>query len=252
MISFNPNIADPTKPWLYAKGFVAVDTMDVERVANCMRRCVWSGIVWTGGERREAAFMSSHWAVLDFDAGYRLDQCQLDFADMIHVIGTTKSHTPAHHRFRIAIPWDEPIRSLPIYRASMARLIDKKGADEACKDGARFFWPCKEIVSVQAEGYTMEIVTELPPEPTPRPVMREGIAPWTTMMLRSSWPVGSRNSMAHRVAKDLLRAGQTEQLALATIKASVTYKGKITPQIERELRQAVRSARRAVDNEKTR
>lgn len=247
-------------------GFRAAQVTDLERLAKCMLSFIWSPIVFRGGVRREENFIEAFWCALDFeDPEFSLEQAQNVFCDMRHVIATTKSHglakgnAPACDRFRVLLEWSEPIPDLRIYRWNMRRMLDRHPADGACIDGARFFYPCKELVSinVDAEAYTAPVNYEVPPNFENE---RLGLSPEKLAELRASgkvpsfaarWlaneiPVGKRNTYCYGIAKDLTYAGFELAEIQARILASPTYFGKpITPPLLRKIEEATRNGAKA-------
>jgi len=143
--------------------FKIVGINTFEELAQLIIKYAWSPIIWANGRRNGVNFHVAYFAVLDFDApGYTLLQCKNDFCDMMHSIGTTKSHQKEKNgvicdRFRLVVLFEEPITDLQLYRHNLRQLADQYEADIACVDGARFFYPCKEIVSLSDEGFTLEI-----------------------------------------------------------------------------------------------
>lgn len=141
-----------------------LNTFDPHIVAKLICEFAWSPIVWVGGARKADAFASAFWCALDFDDGsYTLAQACDDVtqAGLAHVIGTTKSHgmpkgdAPACDRFRMLLRFDRVVDSRAVFeRAMRAAMQDFVGADKSCKDAARFFFPCVDIVSAaKGHGY---------------------------------------------------------------------------------------------------
>jgi hypothetical protein len=157
-----------------------LNTFDPHVVAKLVREFAWSPIVWAGGIRRAEAFASALWCALDFDDGvYTLAQALDDVtsAGLTHVIGTTKSHgkakgdTPACDRFRLLLRFDRVVDSRALYERVMRAAMDTfPGCDKSCKDAARFFFPCVDIVSA-ANGYSFwpfdEDADQAQPGPAP-------------------------------------------------------------------------------------
>lgn len=123
-----------------------------EYIEHVICKKVWSPIKWRDGVRKESHFLGAFMCALDFDSPQtNLEWARKTFADYNCTIGTTKSHQKEKNgvvcdRFRVCLWFDEPITELEKYKHNMALLIAKYGADRACKDGARFFFPCVEIV----------------------------------------------------------------------------------------------------------
>ena len=203
-VSVHPGPVNFSKPFLYSKGYRE------GRLGAALTTACWSPILWRGGRRNEQNFHASHWCVLDFDGGYKLEACLRDFGDMIHIVATTKSHTDSHHRFRLCIPWSEPISDLRTYRHNMERIILETNSDPACKDGGRFYWPSRELIAWNGGGRRME-VEEAPAQRkrNPRPRKTGALPVWVLNVMREGRIIapGERNSLCFRIAKDCLKAG---------------------------------------------
>jgi hypothetical protein len=108
--------------------------------------------------RANANLESISLLVLDFDEGLSLSDALLLFAPYKHIIGTSKSHGVEKNgkiedRFRVVLFLDKPVMSDGEFKEYWFAAYSKwPSMDKACKDSARFFFPCKEIVSVRAEG----------------------------------------------------------------------------------------------------
>jgi hypothetical protein len=112
-------------------------------------KSVWAPAIYKGGIRLEKMWLNCAIAALDFDDGMSLETALETFKDYAHIIATTKSHGIKGDRFRVILFFELPISNLELYKHNMKILTDKFGADKACKDGARFFYPCKDSVSVR-------------------------------------------------------------------------------------------------------
>jgi hypothetical protein len=261
MISFH--MAKDPSARVYRDGFKAADTNELARIARCVAEYTWSPCIWREGIRRQDKFSRADWAVLDFDNGeMTLAQACQGFCDMIHIIGTTKSHQVQKggiscDRFRVLLKFSNPIVNIRDYRYTMSKLIAKYPADPAPKDGARFFFPCKEIVQSAAEGYTEDV--------QPAPDWFENVNPKrlaghrrTSVMptfarnaLLSAVPVGRRNTTWYRLGKDLAKVGMDFDEIFSRIVSSPTYGGKINPDLGQEIGQAVRNGIVAAERELT-
>lgn len=158
MISYQRKLTD--HPGAYASGFKVADTDDVQRIARCIQRCVWSPSIFKDGRRIETHFLKSDWIALDFDSPeMSLEQAVKSFCDAVHIIGTTKSHQKVKNnlvcdRFRVLLKMTSTVSNLADYRHTVATVVNRYPCDPNPKDGARFFWPCQDIVSVSGEGFT--------------------------------------------------------------------------------------------------
>lgn len=260
MISFHRNLENLGDGRFYGSGFETAHIVDVERISVAMARYAWSPIRWKDGIRREVNFLGSYFCVLDFDDGsLSLDQARRVWCDATHVIGTTKSHKVSKgggvpvDRFRVLLYFGRLVDDLEVYRHTMQHYIDKYGADAACKDGARFFWPCKEIISVEPEGYAQDIVLptagrrKAPPHHPPTRYRDFGMVRRRTLAaLRSPFPEREKNFHCFQTAKDLFEAGYGFDEIYAIIVNSPTYRGVVPTDLAREISDCIRSGIKSV------
>lgn len=145
----------------YSSKFVnSVHPLDVTR-PEIITQSMWSPSLFEDGVRSNKSFSSTKLMVLDIDSGLSIEQAKKLFINFRHVIGTTRNHqkekvsasgriTPACDRFRIILELEEVITDAKVYKRVWHHV---KGMcpqlDEACKDPARFFYPCTEIVHIQ-------------------------------------------------------------------------------------------------------
>jgi hypothetical protein len=143
--------------------FDLVKPPDIASFSRVIATKVWSPIVWSGGVRKGENFISCQYMALDFDDGlFTLDDAKQWLADknLSGIIGTSKSHQkekttpsgkilPAVDRFRLVTPLAEPIRKASQYIYNMTAIMDELPCDKACKDAARYFFPCRDIVHTQ-------------------------------------------------------------------------------------------------------
>ena len=234
MISFLEMPVHTERPEYYARGFKIADVDDFERIAQGISRYVWSASAFDLGRRREISFLYADLAVFDFeDEGYSLEQALSDFCDCRHIIGTTRNHrlakdgSPAVDRFRVVIPFETRISDLLTFRYNMHRLWQSYPMDKKCLDGARYFFPCKEIVSVSNGGWHQAVhpVPEGWGKPVTSAAVKAGFVPEKVKKaLTEAWPVGDRNGTAYRVARDLAKAGFTYLEVYNLIASSPTYR----------------------------
>lgn len=257
MISYHPTSVNTSTPQSYANGFIAANTNDVSRLTSAIVRYVWSPIVWKNGVRRQSEFIQADWCVLDFDTPeLTLQQAKRNFCDMIHAIGTTKSHGKLKNgiicdRYRVLLLFSRPIILLNEYRYNMQKAISAYPADPACKDGARFFYPCTEIVQFSAEGYSQDVLEVPASQETEEgyirsessgPGNREGgrIPRWVEINLEEKQiPKGERNLTLFRMAKDCARAGLLEEHVYQRFINSKTFKSEMNNELKAEIRKLV-------------
>jgi hypothetical protein len=208
-------------------------------------------MIFKNGVRREANFLYCDWAVLDFDDGLDLEQAVNTYQDCTHIIATTKSHTEEHHKFRVCIPWSHRIETIQDLRHNQTKLLKRHGSDPACKDGARFYFPCIKIISWSKTGYREDVETAPPPKKVPRGVgSLTGFSKSVLYFTRHTIKVGRRNLTVSNVAKDLFRMGLHRETVLDLILMSPTYRGEtISGQLLNEIKTTIERARKKVDGE---
>lgn len=234
MISYHPRKCDYNK-WEYAEGYQPLATKDYGHLSVVMRKFVWSPIIYVGGHRKAENFIEAHFLGLDFDKGLRLSQAVENiFCDMSCIIGTTRHHQleKIDHttkkkvicdRFRILIELEEPIRSAEHYKQKVKSYVDRYGCDVQACDGARFFWPCKNIVFSNHEGFKEEIgdppkqvdekdkwTMEQQREWAQKNYRLRGLTGWLKKFLEKGVipeKFGGRNTACNQAARELLCIG---------------------------------------------
>lgn len=119
----------------------------------------WSPCTFEDGYRAKRFFQTADVVALDFDGGTTLSDAviQARRSGYIFAIATTKSHkkekvtksgvvVPPMDRFRLIIPTARQITNMDEYEWVMSCAIRTfRGADDACKDAARFFFPSTRL-----------------------------------------------------------------------------------------------------------
>ncbi len=116
----------------------------------------------------------------------------------------------------------ELLRDLSTYHYNVKKMVDSYGADPTCVDGARFYWRCKEIISVNSEGHFQDVL--LPPDNFydnsdlvtsgkrfKPPFERKIPSPQVCAILRGGVRNGERNSTCFRVGLELGSMGYSEE-----------------------------------------
>lgn len=242
----------------YASGFSILNNGDMlERI---VLKCVWSSIVWKDNVRKSDNFLLSKFLVLDFDSvgDETMEGINDSLKDFKRIIATTKSHQKDKggvtcDRYRLIIPFTTPITSLDVYRYNYSLALKKYWwADPACKDGARFFFPSKEIVYLDREGeYTWDVV-DLPCASTAsvnhtftRPEIKRKIPSWYLAFINDGVldKNNSRNTTLYKMAADLFRLGFTEsEIRQLALRAPIKWEGV-------SLESAIKSAKKRNHNE---
>jgi hypothetical protein len=272
MISYSetPVPAHPTREdaKYFTRGFKVARVDDVERLARGIARFAWTPAEYRNGYRCEQNFLRARWIGLDFDNDEEgADIIPLDeavnelFADYVHIIGTTKSHQKSkkgeapRDRFRVMLRMSCGVTDIELYRYQLVCAMREWPCDAQCKDAARFFWPCREIVSTNADGLEWNVMFEPADDIEARRYARTKmlgmqaarsagliIPRWIVGMLENPWPVGQRNNRCFRIGAALGTMGYSPEDIVQKILRSPTYR-EVTPSrsLLREIERAVLS-----------
>jgi hypothetical protein len=247
----------------YRNGFDRA-TFPLDSMAELISRFCWSPIVWKNGVRLSENFWFSDIVALDFDTPeYSLDQALNEWCDTVHIIGTTASHRKEKNgvvcdRFRIISIWDQAITNPELYTASLKKLMRENRAeyaDDKCVDGARFFFPCLDIISVTAEGEAVESVKEIPKQARSEPTMLSMLPSRALKFLQKAVPAGTRNFSTYKFAFDCARCGYKAEHVIDWVRKSKTYqketdKRVLGYEIPATVRSAFKSFERYINEQK--
>jgi hypothetical protein len=196
--------------------------IDRSKLSETILKSVWSPIVWAKGHRKRENFQFADWLVLDFDNGELPLENAVNnvFCDMIHLIGTTRSHTEEAPRFRVCIPFERRITELDIYEGNLAFYSDKHNSDPNPTTGAYPFYPCQKIVSKKFDGEKADVLEKRRDvaalekwDGQPGPLSRYAQA----IIGKGVVDKGERDQTAFRLAKDLIKAGLSDEDTLTTL-----------------------------------
>lgn len=227
------------EPWTHVH-FTSREMPHFSSLAEIICAYHWSQIVWRDGRRLRDNFVSSDLLVLDFDDGklpLEVLYKRLVTEKRAFILGTTKSHTADHNRFRLILKVDKSINDLRTYEYNARKYAKLFGSDPLACDGARKWAPCREIYS-QQDGGAVTIVN-----PGPRKKYRSAayirtdkvIPLWVHQELKNGVPEGRRNHSCFKIAARLSTCGFCEDEIMDLIsKSSIDLS-------ERELRSVVRS-----------
>ena len=154
---FNGNNASDNK---YVDEIVEVNFKSIELaiLSKSWSPGIFKEIVTFNGElkchRSNNTFKSAQIFGLDIDGGLSLSEAvdKIKSSGFQAIIGTTKSHgiikkgKPACDRFRIIFFLSAPIQNEHQYLAVFNALKSIFPMCDNCKDSARFFYPCREII----------------------------------------------------------------------------------------------------------
>ncbi len=206
----NPFGDDPSK---WVRNQQRPEPYTLEHIAGVICNTVWSPFLYKKDHRCEKDFLEAHWIGLDFDSGKTLTWAVEEFRYHACIIGTTKSHglakgpLPACDRFRVLLKLNGSTKIKEDLKATLAALVNRYGSDAACKDAARFFMPCRDIVFVGKEGGDL-IPLRSPPTPLDRryPISihqkdkRPSGYSITDLILGAGFREGGRNTAVNKAA----------------------------------------------------
>lgn len=152
-------------------GFKPFNPPTILSLSSAICDSVWSPIIWRGGVRSKANFYQTNLLVLDFDNNgdsiTSLEEAVYNiFPDYRHVIGTTRSHQKPkgnrlpQDRYRVILFFNRPIMDRYEYEYNLRQVSLKWDVDEQALDAARLFYPCTDIVSVNAIGFSYDVIPE--------------------------------------------------------------------------------------------
>lgn len=237
-----------------------------------MKVFTWSPIIWKGGERKEKNFQTAHYVGLDFEnPEVTVEGFVRSIEDCWHIVGTTRNHQkekdghPPVDRFRALLKFEQPITDVHDYRDTVTRLIDRHGADESCCDGARLFFPCRDIVSVQTDvdlylepvfkasedaKKELELMKERHRENAAFHNSNGRLSTFCRKWLLNEIPQGKRSVTCFALGKDFCMAGIDYEDAVYRILCSPTYANQNLPdEILKKIRSQVYYGYRAVYKE---
>lgn len=201
------------KPYSYKDNFYLLapdmqgDNWSMDYFQRMVTSKVWCPCSLSKGVRLESGFIASAVCALDFDTPRTtLEWAISEFYKYEHIIGTTKSHQKEKNgitcdRFRVILFWDKLIVNLSEYKHNMRLMITRYGADAACSDGARFFYPCQEIVA--SDNGLMVHAEPLPVVPVK--VLRRNKLRYAMQDMPA--PEGQRNTATFAAACKFIRLG---------------------------------------------
>jgi hypothetical protein len=149
------------------------ETESLNKIAFAVSSFPWAPGIFTDGVRSNKLLENIQLLVLDIDDGCSLEDAIIIFAPFKHIIGTSKSHQQDKggvvcDRFRVILFLDKPLTTDEEFKEYWFAAYNKwPFIDKACKDSARFFFPCKEIININEQGaeFTERVVKKAAPSP---------------------------------------------------------------------------------------
>lgn len=226
---FNKKFEDK-KDWDYRKGCEVFDWDDV--MAEMITNYAWSPIVFKDGICLEANFLYADYLALDFDSGEpSLKSVEKSWCDTAHIIGTTQNHQRIKHkgepgkeqapcdRFRLVIKITSRCENVEDFKWTAKKLARECGADTSATCAARYFKPCREIISNtmgESDMLTQGIMLKPYVVPVPPPVQIPGREFYRNQRVASILkgvpiPAGHRNKNLYLAVISLKTQGITKE-----------------------------------------
>lgn len=217
MISYSFRRFDENSMGLSAKGWNWKETLDIDRLSNCILKFPWCPIEYNNGHRKEDNFIKVQLLALDFEhKNFTLDDALDKFHEFRHIIGTTRNHQKEKggqkiDRFRVILFYSEPIYNLDLYKFNYKQALKAFPGDEQCKDGARVFLPCTKIISKKEGGWVG--IEALPKKPAKKKdpyahYYRAGMpTPYLQRLFSCPPSEGSRNITAYKAFREFCKIG---------------------------------------------
>jgi hypothetical protein len=257
ILSVSPG--DPLKASKHAKDWIAVEVKSIPEISNIVTKKVWSPIIWREGKRTQQNYISASLAVIDIDDGISIEHAdEICLRSRISfIIGTTKNHRlpkgekSACDRFRIITKFDCQITNFRDYKYNISKLIKSFGGDN-CSDGARFFFPCKEIYSFNS-GFAIPVEPYEESQVKQNILMKAKISGKLPSYILNFIKFGhvppafpGRNQFIFCITKDMFKLGFPKEIIIDKIKNSPFDRTNFN---EKELETVLNSAFKNVENE---
>ena len=224
-------------PFMFQRGFNVLSNMSM--LSEIILKHAWSPIVWKDGIRNTSNFISSDFLVLDFDkpGEESMQEVNWSFQDHKRIIATTRSHGILKNgiicdRYRLIIPFSKTIYQYSDYRYQYAEALKRfPWADKSCLDGARFFFPSKEIICMDRDA---EFYWELKDQPLNNfaPEIKaikeiRKIPPWCLRFINDGVVLsGSRNLTLLGVCYEMFSVGFSEsEIRKIVLTSRIDWKG---------------------------
>lgn len=176
--------------------------------------------------RKIENFISADAIALDIDDTMTIDRAKEIFKDYTYVLAPSRNHqkikvtqsgveVPPCDRFRIIFPLEIPITDPKVFYNTWFSVSGMaEGADEACKDPSRFFYPSQNIECINT-GIKLKPVLNAPiapqSSPIPEPIQKGKLAYRTLKFLLMGAPQGQKHEHQFKSARDANEQGYTKE-----------------------------------------
>lgn len=215
--------------------FQVLEPQKFSALSQVILHHTWSPHIWRDGRRAGKNWQKANFIALDFDSGFPLQEtitiCQTE--GLTFLIGTTKSHqvekispsgkvSPPLDRYRLLIATEGSCNDAETYRNTLDYFAMFMPIDESCKDLARYFFPCKEIVAFGGSQLQPWLVVDDQERARRKKLYEEyeerlrenrgsGIVPsWILHELKAEHMIGTRHKLCYRIGAELSKLGFEE------------------------------------------
>ena len=181
-VSVNTDIPVEEQTKLDATGalfsFKPYKIKSMDQLKDFVCKHIWAHEVFKYNYRNSANFIKTDLIPLDIDNDGEqkclLDEAKVKFAGYKHIIATSRTHQkikhpgtsnekPAVDRFRVILFLEKTITDAEIYKQTWLALEKQfPFVDPQTKDTARYWYPCKEIISIKESGKLVSVVYSKP------------------------------------------------------------------------------------------
>lgn len=203
--------------------FKPVAINNLNEFINYAKTYNYSTGIFKDNYRNKANFVEAECIALDVDNDgpsdfYTIEDAAKVFKDYKHIIMPSKSHQKEKNgkiadRFRIILFLNDTITDSKDFTATWLDLLKfYPGADRACKDASRFYYPSPQSYSVNENGKTWPISKYVEPEKNELDAYitngeKGQLSKQTLNFLAYGAPAGKRNKRLFKAAKDMQEQG---------------------------------------------
>lgn len=214
--------------------FTTVPVNSLQEFVNYATSSNYSTGTFKDHYRTKANFVKAECIAIDVDnddetVEYTIENAKEVFSGYKHIILPSKSHQKEKNgrvadRFRVILFLESPITSAKDFTATWHELLKLyPGADHACKDASRFYYPSPDVYSINETGKLWGVTEYTEPEIDPLDAAllsgyRGQLSKSTLNFLAYGAPAGKRNLRLFKAAKDM----QEQRFTIDECKARVS------------------------------
>lgn len=221
--------------------FTPVEIRSLQEFVEYATKYNYSTGTFKNNYRNKANFVEAECIALDVDNekvndNYTIEEAKQLFKDFKHIIMPSKSHQRDKNgkiadRFRIILFLEKPITDAKTFTATWNSLLSfYPGADKACKDASRFYYPSPNVYSINEQGNAWPVTEYVAPETNELDAALEQgergqLSKSTLNFLAYGAPAGKRNPRLYKAAKDMQEQGFSIDECKARVNSMIQLTG---------------------------